>query len=1552
MEGEKLEFLQIKSLNTGFVLELVESILTNNTRLFRSHSELMQVLRNRLMPLIVRFFSERQNFPQTLRIARILLILLRSYMTLLLAECEMALALLIHLLEPDASPSWKRILCMEVFRGLHAEPGLMRLIYTLYDDVPGRKDVVKDHMASLVRLASEKPSLIGVSHQSTIPSSVSHTRSNTEDQITLEAGGVAGVIGAAVNSADDNVTGISSEWSTVRTPYLELLDKSDAPSPPETYVYSLILNCISALSENLAKFILPLTVSDTKSKRRHKIGMHERQQSSDGGSRNLKRSDSTRSSASDSKRQTVPLNPLDLADHPQFAGIKSCAGIIDSCWPAILATCSTFLYAALDADFYHNLVRSFQKLTHVAGLLRQSTARDAFLTTLGKASMPMDGVNARRVSTSGPEGHHSELPETTTLNPEKTPGSPLETPKASFEAIRASLSTRNLLCLRALLNLGIALGPTLSQPGWSIILETLQNADLVIRVSAVVASRQYSVSNNGDNLGNDVPKANLGAETVAVQTAASKMFESTAEFPTGSFEAILEALMSLLSITERGIADNALSPMRSPHSPRRMGRVHQNTRSISLAIGKSQIQDDEMNFVLDKANELAKANIERLSIADLGDDEAWFILNTNLISFMVSGDYSSKIRLKASRTLNDVLVQTLNHGNLDDDLVKNRLQLRNLRSLQSQITSLYALRSKASNTTFAADIDVHEQALDTLKSILEQHGETFNAGWDLVFDLISTVFEQKSSQDEDEKLQVEESLPKSRRLVARSARLIRAAYSSLQLIASDFLPLLPAPCFLELVNSFSNFASQSQDFNISLTTTTFFWNVSDFLQNQSGQFSIEGTIDTSVSEESLSKLADDTDDRTSRGALWLLLLLQIVDLTTDDRSEIRNSAIRTLLRILDAYGPQLSSEAWYLCLNRVLFDMIDQVKAKALGVTTDRKKQESDEAKSWTETAVIMIKGSSDLMANFFDTIVQDDRFVKCWKRLLESFHALLEVKNYAYTEAIFSSLNDIMTHARTPDVLGKEAVQSAWLLWANNHPALQEEDLDIEDANQDALLAYFRSFQQIYRLYKDDLTDEQIETILHHIQAAIWNSVSSRYSVDIDHQSALQELAIQCLKALCRDMEDSQPAIVLCLADFTDAALTQWTADREKSRPSFVAFSKSAIDLLSWYIGEFGIKRDIFTDGSLMTALEHLANPIMKKYEWRGKDREPVIWQKATTAAVNILRVAVPYVDKTYSVSDRSGITRFWRCVVDIAHGIVSARNHSELGISPSFISSDEVFDIDAFNRLIPIIIPSLGSTNIPERLRRDFACALLPSSLIYPPQRTDPPIEALEEEPLRDLYIVRRGRTYDPAPTARSRIAYVLIDTMFDLAKATPPSTAQIGGSDEPPAPVASRISLARSILPYLILRASLPLKSYIADQPLRGLMPQPTPGRKELLHLLRRLVELQSEPAAIPDAPAFPAAATATTPEIAETPESVIEGMNPSLAKSRRRIHHLKYRKHLGWMYPLVVKAVRVSGRDNNGCEDGQVLEALVKILGVVGDCSRVSDDDDDDDEDEEE
>ncbi|KAJ5632620.1 hypothetical protein N7490_008959 [Penicillium lividum] len=1494
IDGEQLQFLRTRTLSPPFVLELIESIILNSGRLFVGHPELSQVLRVRLVPLIVRCLSERTTFAQTVRVTRILFVLLKRHMSLLTAESEMVLGLLTHLLEPDGTAPWKRVLCMELFRGLYSEPGVVRQIYSLFDAVEGRKNILRDHMASFVRLASERPSLIGVSNQSTIPLRADHSRSMTEDQIALETGGVAGVIGTSVPQTEMKVPGISTQWSVVRTPYMELLDKAEPSLPPETYIYSLVLNCISAFAEGLAKFILPLTVPDFKQKRKNRLaGTADQGPESVRSSQDLQSLDAGRTqAASPFKKSSVPINPLDLQSHVQFSSIKTCAGIIENCWPAVLAACSTFLHASLDDEFYHNLVRAFQKLAHVAGLLRLSVPRDAFLTTLGKAAMPASTGSSKAQTLGAPtaagsQSHEDLQKKRKSFDFSRTNSLPSDSVGSSIiDGSLTSLSTRNLLCLRALINLGIALGPTLDQPAWSILLETLQYTGLVIGMSSSAMVKSASGAAEVPGIfGNDIPTANLGTEVIAVQAAASKLFESTGDYPSDSFQDILLALLNLSVFTEQRDEQEEVQQVsdlhQSPQSSRPPGRLHQNARRVSHTVGKSRMQDEELKFVLDKGNELAKANLERLSSLDATDNNAWQLLTQSLISISANIAISPNLRLQASGILNSLIFLTMKPRNEDEEETQNKVQTRNLQTLKDQVASLYASDLVSSKSLPITVVEIHEQSLEVLQNILEQYAETFQDGWNLAFDLISGVFQGVAKVESSDQL----SLPTERRSSGLPAgpRLVRAAYKSLHLVASDFLSLLPAACLLSLVDSLSSFASQTQDFNISLTTTSFFWTVSDFLQGQIERFSIESHVDASVSEEALGDLAQAKDLSVSRNSLWLLLLLRNVDVTTDSRSEVRNSAIHTLLRIFDAYGQQLSPKAWRLCLNRVLFLMVEQIER-----TLTQSKAVKSDLKSWVDTTVVMINGVANLITTFFETIVSDEKFDQSWTRLLKYLQALVDMRLLEFSEATFASLSSILIRVQSVTGLSKDALQCAWHLWTNGHPAIDEAKLDLDRPNQDAALAYIQTFQQVYRLYKDDLTTEHIEQVLSHLRLLVWNSVSPSYSPDIDRPSAVQALVIDCIKTLCLEKEESQAAILLCLADLSSSALSQWSPGSDSRRPTFVAFSKNVIDLISWYIAEFGIKQDIFTNGALATTLDRLSVPIGQKYTWQGKDREPYLWQKASTMSLNVLQVAVPYVEKQYTEANTSEITRFWQCVVDVTHGIVSARGFQAQQLSNARIQTDEAFDIAAFTRLKTLILPSLGASAIANSVRRDFAYALFNSSFIYSPQRLDLPATSIEKNPLQDFYKVRSGRTFDPPsnPAPENGLH-------TDDASTRSPQTL-----------------LAQSVSPYLLLRCAMSLKAYIADQPLRGLMPQPTPARKALLHLLVHVVRLQSEPTAIPDPP-------------------VLKTVSVTTGSEDNAPHH--HRKHLEWLYPLVVKAIQVAGKER---DDGQVLQALGKVLQETG------------------
>jgi hypothetical protein len=817
-ESQRPQFLKVTGLPQTFGLELIESILTNHADIFLEHPEQANVLRTRLMPFIISSMSEKLTFAATVRVIRILYTLLRRHLRILVPESEMALGLLTHMLDHDTS-LWRRALCMEVFRGIFADAALIREIFALYDAQSGKKKVLGDLVAAFVRLSSEKPTVIGLGSHSTVPSDNPYqTNNESNDQAMLEATGLPGIVSSPIGLNEYNA-GISIQWSSMRVPCIDQLDKADPPHIPESYIYGLALTCINSFSEGLAKFILPLTVpSDSKSRRK---GIRETTDASDSTPNNPDRKIDRETSH---KKSSVPLNPLLLEDHPLYGEVKICAEIVDACWPAILATCSTFLYACLDADYFHGLVRSFQKFTHVAGLLRLSTPRDAFLTTLGKAAVPPNIFTTLTAppptsTTAGPEGNGIFGNARGLLSVDSLASSSSgvtdKTRHVSVDSAPASLNTRNLLSLRALLNLGIALGPTLDTPAWLIILETLQQADFVIFSSSKGTGRppispgfKQEVQQSADH---SVLLANFGTEIKAVETAASRLFESTVNFPNDSFIDIVGALCTLFGREdETDAARNSIDAGRtiSPAAARKISYTHRRVSSISAASSSENHGDF---FALAKLGIIASINIDRLMAFD-PDATGWTILSTELISAASTPAVAPSVRLRASEVLVRIVLEAANNTPSLPEEPRGVIQWRLLDTFRRALLPLQEEDRKVSLSTGPTDIEVHRTVLEGLKSILEHCGETLISGWDIAFDIIGSVFLQKSRQDSSQ--------PNNTTLVGtRSPRLVRSSFGSLELICSDFLSSLPNSCFLILVDTLYQFCTQDDDLNICLTVS-------------------------------------------------------------------------------------------------------------------------------------------------------------------------------------------------------------------------------------------------------------------------------------------------------------------------------------------------------------------------------------------------------------------------------------------------------------------------------------------------------------------------------------------------------------------------------------------------------------------------------------------------------------------------------------------------------------------------------------------------------------
>lgn len=809
IEGSKPKYIKLSSLAQSSGLELIESVLLNHASVFQSHPEQGHILRTILLPFIIRALSERQSFSITVRIMRVLSVIIRHHLSIAPSECEVALSLLNHMLDPDAAAPWKRAIAMEIFRMVYSDIGLILHICSLYDDVEGKKQVLRDNLALFVRLASEKPSLIGLGQQSTVPAGHGPDDDDSSGASAMDTTGVTGLIGGPPNVNRENSVGISTYWSSVRTQCIDQLDKSEPPPLPETYVYSLVLTCINNLSENLAKFILPLTVHREGRGRKRA----ETQDSNDQEEGQLQPSNGLSRSASH-RRRTVPVNPLVLEEHKMFTSIKAIASIIDHSWPAVLACCSTFLYAALDNDYYRALVRSFQKFTQVAGLLRMSTPRDAFLTTLGKAAVPANVIAA----TTSPMTPISESPRMLqnakgllSVDTLMSPSTPTEHHrKVSADFGPPSLNGRNLLCLRALLNIAIALGPTLEN-AWEIICETLQQAEMIMANSTARGGpRDGRPTSKSSQQSDETSTQTIAAEVSAVQAAASRMFESTSDFPNDSFNHLLSALSKLLQIDEPA--------PRTEKSPRPTAAMHQQRRIGSFSAisvnTDSQIQDHVL--ALQKIGEVASLNVDRFIQPD-DDSSGWNILKQRLISFACNSDVSSKPRRLAAEILSRVTQDAVQVASDDKTDVQSKMQRRSLEALLAGITGLRSEEKQVSLST-QTDMEVHYIWLEALRSIVERCGDAITDGWDVIFDIILSAFGSHDLSVIESATSKSATSPELE-LHFRSVKLGRAAFDTTQLVCSDFLRSVPDVLLRTLVDIPFRFCVQLDDLNISLTVS-------------------------------------------------------------------------------------------------------------------------------------------------------------------------------------------------------------------------------------------------------------------------------------------------------------------------------------------------------------------------------------------------------------------------------------------------------------------------------------------------------------------------------------------------------------------------------------------------------------------------------------------------------------------------------------------------------------------------------------------------------------
>ena len=622
---------------------------------------------------------------------------------------------------------------------------------------------------------------------------------------------------------------------------------------------------------------------------------------------------------------------------------------------------------------------------------------------------------------------------------------------------------------------------------------------------------------------------------------------------------------------------------------------------------------------------------------------------------------------------------------------------------------------------------------------------------------------------------------------------------------------------------------------------------------------------------------------------------------------------------------------------RLLASIEDELRA------VHKSPAKANDREGWTDTANVVIRGVSGLFASYLQVLLGHEDFAITWQQLLRHFANMLDVQILDINASVYSAVREILRSCaeHVKPRLEKASLDLTWDLWSRGIPVPEDGKDDKSSDNQKCLLVWVEALLELYGLIKDDFGVERIRRMLTLLRDAMQHATPGAYASDTEYVTPLQGRILQVFCTVQTDVPGVPSAMITQIAEFVSLAFAQENPDKPASeKRTYVAMSKESMSILQSLVIKHAAETDIYETGAFATALAALAKPIILKYKFRIVTKSSQPWREATKTVLAVLEATLPHIraiDKA-----RSTVQEIWQIIVSIANGIISA----DCSIAPTGmdIMDDQKFDISSFHKLRELIIPALGAEVILDKTRKAYAEGLFRTSIIHAPAPAEALIIYGSEDHDHDhdnanstangngndtvvdldlLYKQRRGRTIDPPPTQRSAMAEVCLDELFalvaiqeeeeegdntntntntntpkpDSASADSQSQSQDNTTiTKPESTHPLHVHLALTAAPYLILRCALSIRSYVADQPLRGRMPQPLSQRKELYRILRGLVDLRSEPDAIPD-----------TPNVdSET------------------------KKHLLRLYPLLVSMVKVAGT----CGDDRVLKMVGEALDVVG------------------
>ncbi|KAF9033039.1 hypothetical protein BDZ89DRAFT_1036881 [Hymenopellis radicata] len=912
------------------------------------------------------------------------------------------------------------------------------------------------------------------------------------------------------------------------------------------------------------------------------------------------------------------------------------------------------------------------------------------------------------------------------------------------------LSERNLACLKVLIGSAMFLSGSLAE-SWYNILEVLQNAEYVLTSkTAITGTPKKNRTVSGASTQSRHPMlTDLDVDTL--QNGIQRLFDGSKNLDDGAFKCFVDALCKL------------------------------SAEMVEMQSSAGVVPDSD-------------------SMEDGLSSPSPSIHHRRLSGIHIPKTFNSAIRIQAARVLDDIL-ETVprNLGSTGD--IKEDVQKRVLDVLRQQVMPDAQVMSTSTS------VELRKMGLETLHEILQSSGHTLVVGWEMIFEMLSSVCKplpiaRTPSVDSVSALSSTSSPPgRTKPLLIgfgtpsekSFTALIKIAFQSLTLVCDSVTALSPEHLRL-CISTLGQFGRQA-DTNIALTAAaSLLWSVSDAIQGKRK------------------------------------------DVEEEPRSEVRDGAIQTLFRTMQLYGGTLSLETWEQCVWEVTFPLLDQLKQQ--------------EGEDWNESKILALQSIGGIFHDFLASkILHLGRFGEVWDVFVNHMQDTVLLDSRTISAPALRCLEKAVKASASAPPEVQDRLHGIWeRVWVSidkvGEAVLRRTGLQSptkksfaeggmpKPFTQESLVAFVDVIQCTRSVSRSFTGSEwsigRITRLMVILKGILTYPSSPDYRPDIDALPPVQLVVMETITGIDLSVSGSPSLIMRDLSEYaTLAFLASFDVPQDPhsqtplKRITYIALSKKTMPLLVDLFVKYRDMAEIYVDGTLESVLSAYSIPVKLKYD---------------CPAASKFGKDPPFGRRPRQIPDER-IEGIWRQVIDVFRGGILADCAPAEEFPLDVQEAEENFDLALISSLEIDVVPHFGDSRLPDILVAQLAKILQRGSRLYESEgrglsRSGSPVGSLRnsQDYVKVDVSVGHGSTDSGLLLPRERFSYWCFDLLFLICSDTTKDQEQ------------SRKRLAALSLPSLLHRCKMTMEAYVADESLRGNLPFPRAREDELLYVLRKLLELR--------------------------------------------------------------------------------------------------------------